>query len=202
MIAPVIFIVLVLFFVLIGFGILKKRNAKKEVQFKDIALKYNLEFFKSKSFFEGTKLQLKGKYKDLPIEIYETIKGSGKHKVRYTNVSLACPDFGFSFSIGKENFLSRIGKWVGFNDIEFQDMQLDKTYLFKSKDESKFRALMTHDILAELSRIKLSMKGAINYDSKGLTYAMPVELTDSAKTSDLESILSFMGKLITKRNTF
>lgn len=195
MLIPVLVIILLLFITLIAFGVVKKRNAKKEIIFKALGSSLNLEFYKTKSFFEGTKFQLKGTYQESPIEVFETSKGSGKHKVRYTNLKLACPDFGFNFSIGKENFLTRIGKWIGFKDIEFQNSQLDRFFLFKSKDEGKFRALMNHDILAELSRVKSSLKGAIKYDTEGLIYAMPVELVDNLKKNDFENILPLMKKI-------
>ncbi len=180
----------------------RKKNAKKETQFKDLANRYQLEYYKTKSFFEGQKFQLKGQYKGIPIEIYEKVKGSGKQKVRYTIIKIESKDFGFKFSIGKENFLTRMGKWIGFNDIEFQDHELDRTFLFKSKDEQRFRSLINQEILAELSRIKESMKGAITFKDSALEYAVAHEMVDDLKRSQFEEVFPVLEKIASSKSFY
>lgn len=175
--------------------VVKRRTAKKQIQFEDLANRYQLEFFKTKSFFEGTKFQLKGKYNGNSIDIYENSKGSGKNKVRYTNIKMDCKSFGIVFTIGKENFLTRMGKWIGFNDIEFKDYELDRTFLFKCKEEDKFRTLMNHEILHELQRVSKSMKGAISYKDGELIYSMPLELFDETRKSQFEVIFPVLDKI-------
>lgn len=139
---------------------------------------------------------LSGKWKEHYVEIYERIVGSGKNQTVYTQIKFSNSPHNFQFRIGKEHFFSKIGKAIGFKDIEFDDLEMDKKFLFKSKDEDRFRTLMNYKILHDLQGVEKAITGNIENKDGVLMYTLVGVLNKQEKVDDLEKVLKFMGKLM------
>ena len=180
---------------LIRYG--RKKNRKKNELYKNLGLKLGLQYTESKHFFVMIP-HLGGRWRNHNVEVYEKIVGSGKNQTVYTNIRFSNSPHNFQFRIGKEHFFSKIGKKMGFKDIEFDNFELDKKFLFKSKDESEFRILMDYKLLHDLQGIEHCIKGNIQNDRNVLSYSMVGAITKAEKMEELEKVLGFMGKLMEK----
>lgn len=173
----------------------KKKSRQKNELYKSLGLKLNLTYSESKHFLIMIP-HLNGKWRDHYVEIYEKIVGSGKSQAVYTNIRFSKSPHNFQFRIGKEHFFSKAGKKMGFKDIEFDNFELDKKFLFKSKDESQFRSIMDYKLLHDLEEIVGCFRGDI-YNQKGvMTYTMAGVANKPERIDELEKILQFMGKLM------
>lgn len=172
-----------------------KKNRQKNDLYKELGLRLNLTYTEQKHFFIRIP-HLSGNWQNHHVEIYERIVGSGKNQTVYTNIQFNRSPHNFEFRIGKEYFFSKIGKKIGFKDIEFDDLDLDKTFLFKSKEEDRFRTLMDYRILHDLQGVASSMRGSIKNQNGLLTYTFVGVANKPEKIAELEKILRFMGKLM------
>ena len=196
-------VIIVSFSVVIGlivfiFRYTRQKNKEKNKLYNDLALRLNLEYTESKNFLvmlPHVSGQLNGSY----VEIYEKIVGSGKNQTVYTNVHFHNSPHSFQFRIGKEHFFSKMGKKLGFNDIEFDNLELDKKILFKSMDEEQFRRLMDYKLLYALEGIADGLRGTIYNDNNLLTYSFAGVVNKTDKMTQLENVIKFMGSLAQKK---
>lgn len=142
---------------------------------------------------------IKGKHSDLSFEIYEEVVGYGKSKRTYTLIKFFNSPFDFEFKIGKEHFFSKMGKIFGFRDIEFRNEKFDSTFLLKSKDEEKFRAIMSDGFQSKLLLIADDLKGTIDNQNGELKYISQQEILKEERIKELDRVLSFMIEFITQR---
>ncbi|MEO9532944.1 MAG: hypothetical protein ABJG68_15430 [Crocinitomicaceae bacterium] len=175
----------------------KKVNARKRQFFQDLGNKHNLQHLETKRSL--TRLNsLSGKIKDMDVQIYEHIVGSGKSQQILTTVQLTPSPFDFEFRIGKEHFFSKTGKLLGMKDIEMGDEEFDKIFLLKSKEEDKFRAVLTYDVQQRLKSISSDLTGSIYGNLGNLSYSAGV-VAKEAQFKQLEKVFDFMLSLDNER---
>lgn len=180
--------------VLVRYG--KKKNKQKLERYRDLGLKLGLEYSESKHFFIMVP-HLGGTRKGKRVEIFEQIVGSDKNQQVYSNVKIY-NSHNFQFKIGKEHLFSKMGKALGLKDIEFDNFELDKKFLFKSKDEGQFRTLMDYQILQDLMQIESDIVGTIHNDAGVLSYSVLGDAGNDERMRRLVSVFHFMEKLAAK----
>lgn len=175
----------------------RRKNREKNARYQEFGLRHNLTYSEQPYMF--IKLPyLAGKIGDHTLDIYEKVVGSGKHQTYYTVINFSNSPHNFQFRIGKEHFFSKIGKKMGFQDIEFDNHELDKLFLFKSDNEDQFRSIMNYKILHDLEGIAPKIKGGIQNENGNLNYTQLGVLSKPEQFEDIEAILKFMTKLVQK----
>lgn len=197
-----ILIILAFFLFLIGIIVWairygRKKNKEKNQRYRDFALRLNLEYNERPHLFVKLPV-LTGTFRNHPIKLCEKVIGSGKNQTFYTIIEFTGSSHDFQFRIGKEHFFSKIGKKIGFKDIEFDQFELDKKFLFKSKDEDQFRALMNYKILHALEAIDEHLKGSIEHVDDVLSYTQVGVLSKPEHFEGLEKVMYFMEQLMHK----
>lgn len=197
-----ILIILAFFLFLIGIIVWairygRRKNKEKNQRYRDFALRLNLVYNEKPHLFVKLPV-LTGTFRNHSIKLYEKVIGSGKNQTFYTIIEFPGSSHNFQFRIGKEHFFSKIGKKIGFKDIEFDQFELDKKFLFKSKDEAQFRALMNYKILHELEAITEHLKGSIEHADGVLSYTQVGVLSKPEHFEGLEKVLHFMEQLMRK----
>ncbi len=196
MLIPIVALVIIVFVALFVLGAQRKRESRKDIYYDRFKEQFQLEFLKNKSsIFVGKTFKLRGEIDNNSFTLEEEIRRMGKRRVYHTVVRFENSP-GFDFKIGKENFFTRLGKLIGFKDIEFENHQIDRSYLFKSKNEEKFRAFITDEILYDLGRIKERFNGSIHADSSSLYYEFQGQIMSEEIFEDIEVIIALMRKMI------
>jgi len=193
-------ILIIILLTLVGGVVLLVKYAKKANRIKvelNMALANKLGLTYSLRKKGISKLcSLDGTRNGLPISIHEKIVGSGKNQRMFTAVSFSPSPFNFEFSISKEHFFSKIGKNIGFKDIEFDNFEFDKKFLLKSKQEDQFRQLLDYNMQHKLTGIYNVMKGQILSNSTEFSYTIPGGFAKQENVDDFEKVLAFMEALI------
>lgn len=169
----------------------KKAKSKrlKDKYYDALCSKYEFKkFVGATSAFSGKLFTAEGEHKGLDFKITEVIRKSGSSKKVFTNVEVIHHS-GFDFRIAKETFFTHLIKYVGVTDIEFEDVELDKTYLFKSSDESSFREFMKPDILALLLSSAKNFNGLLEAKDNKLTYTVQSTLSDESMLEEIEAMM-------------
>ncbi len=175
----------------------RKQSKKKNDMYRALGLKLDMNYSETKHMLVKVP-HLSGTRNERLFEIYEHIVGSGKNQTVYTNIRYHQSPHNFQFRIGKENFFTKVGKKMGFKDIEFDNMELDKKFLFKSKDEEQFRTLMDYKLLHDLEGIVPSIRGTIENKDGLLTYTVVGATNKQERFEELENVMRFMDKIIEK----
>ena len=136
-----------------------------------------------------------GKVNGKQVRIFEEIEGQGRNRETLTCIEFESSPFDFEFSIGKETFATKFGKFFGYNDIEFQDENFDKKFLLKSENEIAFRSLMDPQMQDELIAIELYLQGALVNSKKTFKYLLPGQIYLEEDLFGIEEILKFMVKM-------
>ena len=194
-IAIVVFFIFVIGIIVFAIKYGKKKNKEKNDRYQDLGRRLNLEFVETKHLFVKIPY-LSGNWKNQYVEIYEKIVGSGKNQTIYTYIVIHKSPHNYQFKIGKENFFTKVGKKMGFKDIEFDNLELDKKILFKSKDESQFKTLMDYKKLHDLEGVADSIRGTIQNKDGQLTYVMVGAIHKAERMEELEKVLYFMETLV------
>ena len=190
-----VFIAIMILLIVLLFRYSRKKHREKNELFKDLANRLQLNYSEKKQRFMILP-KLEGFWRDKELLIYEKVVGSGKNQTILTIVEFPTSPYDFNFKIGKEHFFSKVGKKLGFKDIEFDNFELDKKFLFKSKDEDQFKSMMNYKLLYELSGIETSMVGRIENVDRKLTYTITGVANKPEKMANLESVLGFLVKLM------
>lgn len=180
---------------LIRYG--RKKNHLKNEKFRDLALRLNLTYTERPHMFVKIPF-LSGTWKNHQIEIYENVVGSGKNQAFFTNIRFVNSPYQFDFRIVKEHLFSKMGKKLGINDIEFDNVELDKIYIFKSKDEASFRTIMDYNIQQRLLELAPKFKGTIRNENGNLTFVQAGVVSKPQHFEALEETLMFMESLMSK----
>lgn len=176
---------------------LKKVHSKKAGFFSNMASEYNLNLKIEKNLIAKLNI-LSGEINGNQIMVYEKIIGSGQNRTINTFITFDPNPFDFSFTISKEQVFSKIGKKLGFKDIEFDDFEFDKTFLLKSKDEEKFRRLIDYTIQSELKKTSDSLAGSIRSNDNVFEYQFPSALFKENQLDNFKNVLDLMLKLTKK----
>jgi hypothetical protein len=168
----------------------KKVNARKRLLFVGLGEKHGLQHLESKYLMNKLN-SLSGIVNGMEVQLYEKVIGSGKNQQITTNLSLTPSPFDFEFRIGKEHFFSKTGKLLGMNDIEFGDEVFDKKFLLKSKEEEKFKAIITYEVQQKLKDIADDLKGSIHGNLGHLAYSTG-PLANQVSFASFEKVFDFM----------
>jgi len=192
MLIPIIVFVacfLIFFFIL---GAQRKLESKKDIYYNRLKEEYQAEVLKNKSaLLSGRTYHARGQYQGTGFSVFEERRKTGRNRSNFTIIRF--PSIGpVDFRIAKENFLTRMGKLIGFNDIEFNDYDIDRTFLFKSKDEKGFRTLMDHRRLNELAQRKESFDGALEGSGNYLQYVFRGQITDENAYDNVQSLMKLL----------
>lgn len=192
MVPAIIGVVVLIFFIIILFGLQAKRDRLKDEYYGILSERYGWKKSKEKEFFLAAKtFQLEGVKDGYQIRIFELIKRSGKQKRYFTNIQVPL-ELDFKFKIGKENFFTHMIKLVGFTDIEFSNKEVDHEYLFKSDNEEAFKQFISSDHLTKLNTIKKKFHGVLEAEDGVLTYSVRGEINSDDKLAETEAIIDLM----------
>ena len=88
-----------------------------------------------------------GSYRGYQVYLYTYTSGSGKNKTTYTSF-IAYTGIGnrSHLQISKEGFLSKIGKALGFQDIQVGDQAFDEAFIVKSSTPELIPYILTPQI--------------------------------------------------------
>lgn len=176
----------------------QKLNKRKVTWYQNWALKLGLKHELVKYMFAKLNV-MSGSLEGCQVQIYEKIVGSGKNRSMHTFIEFSPNPFDFDFRIAKEGFFSKVGKSLGSKDIEFNDHEFDKTFLLKSKEEEKFRAIMDYPAQQALRGIEKDLIGSIYSQGDKFSYSIMGGFTKEEKIEDFERVLDFMRLLIKNR---
>ncbi|OIQ31375.1 MAG: hypothetical protein BM555_05295 [Crocinitomix sp. MedPE-SWsnd] len=141
-----------------------------------------------------------GQKDGINITIDERMVGSGKNQHVVTTLTLTPTSFDFDFKIGKEHIFSKMGKGLGFKDVEIGDEKFDKRFLLKSKDPDKLKMLVDYNIQADLKAIDADLKASIYGNGNIMTYALSQPMMKQKQLDSFEKVMELMLKLVTKKN--
>lgn len=176
----------------------KKTNQRKNEMYSQFALKRGLEHTTSK-YFMAQLHNVEGTIDGFNVQIFEKMEGSSKSKQVMTRIIFSNPPFDFDFKIGKEHIFSKTGKMLGLKDVEFDNPEFDKKFLMKSKDETKFKSLMNHNMQHELAAIEKDLKAAIRHSHGTLTYVNYGPLVKEEQFQSFERVLDYMFRLMKEK---
>lgn len=122
---------------------------------------------------------LTGKYKDFQIDIIMYNKGHGDSKVTYTQYAiLLANDRAFNLHLYKEGFFSKVGKFFGMQDIQFNHEKFDESYIIKSDNEMAAKRVLNNRIRQLLLRNMPKMRGEFSKESNMLIYKEVLSLVN------------------------
>ena len=130
----------------------------------------NAQFIMKKSFLiDDSKVVLEHKNWTIVLDVFH--RSTGKSTIPYTRMRCAYVNKDdFRFEIFKEGFFATIGKYFGMEDIEIEDKIFDDTFVLKSKNLDKIKALfkdedIKNDFLAlsSLSQFQVKVKDDEGY---------------------------------------
>lgn len=189
------FIAIMILLIVLLFRYTRKKHREKNELFKDLANRLQLNYTEKTQRFMILP-RLEGFWRDKELLIYEKVVGSGKNQTIFTVVEFPTSPYDFNFKIGKEHFFSKVGKKLGFKDIEFDNFELDQKFLFKAKEEDQFKSMMNYKLLHELSGIEASLVGNIENIDRKLSYTITGIVNKPDKMAKLESVMGFLVKLM------
>lgn len=85
------------------------------------------------------------------LDIYST---GGKHKTYYTQFRISWPDSHFRCEVYPEGVLSRVGKFLGMNDVEIGSPQFDADYVIKGSDVRELREFLSLEVQQSIDRLR------------------------------------------------
>lgn len=192
----VILIVIVALIMSVNLFFGKRKLEKKKVAYQKLADELGLTLQIRRGFLSSS-VELTGTLFNHPVRIYEEKVSDGDDGYNiYTHLTFANSPFAFGFKIRKERFLNKIGKKLGFNDIEFGDKELDAMYNFKAHHEVFFREIMTMEIQKKIMDVRGVFNGTLHNSKGKLDYSSEMELTNQPAVRELKLIMGFMEDLL------
>jgi hypothetical protein len=151
---PVVFIIIVIL-VIIGaiFGFIA--SEKRRQAMRDLAAKLGLSFYNGKDKAIARQYEfldklrqghnryayniLSGNYRGCEVKIfdyhYQTGSGKDTHHYNISFFILQMPMVFPELKIGPENFFSKIGQALGYDDIDFESHEFSRKFCVRSKDK-------------------------------------------------------------------
>jgi hypothetical protein len=167
----------------------RRKNMNKEEDIREFAEQNGFQYKHEKRMMY-VKPFLNGSQNNVDFVISEEVNGTGRSKVVTTYLQFNTSPFDFQFTIGKEHFMSKLGKVFGLRDIEFQNRPFDKDYLLKAEDESKFRAMMDHELQQQLMQVSEHFNGVITNNAGILRYAFKGEMHHEGNFHHLKMMIA------------
>jgi hypothetical protein len=100
-----------------------------------------------------------GSYKGHNVYLYTYTQGSGKNKTTYTSfIAYTGIANRAQLRVSKEGFLSKIGKALGFQDIQVGDREFDEAFIVKSATPD----LLPHILTPQIRRTMVQGKHYLN----------------------------------------
>jgi hypothetical protein len=108
--------------------------------------------------------QVTGKYRDFDYILETVTEGYGEDSITYTVITMKLPEASkCNLHIYEENFLSKVGKMFGGQDIQKGNKEFDDSFIIKSQTPHLISNLLTQ----ELQRKMLYGKHLINISLSG-----------------------------------
>ncbi len=138
---------------------IKKRNKS----FEDLARGLNLEYVApmQEKWWKESFPSLEGMLLDRHVTLGMFSRGSGKNRYYVYYLSMACGVGRQKFSISREGFFNKIGKFFGGEDIQLNDEEFDKKFLIKGSEEIFVKRLLDNNIKRILVENRPKMKGRV-----------------------------------------
>lgn len=86
------------------------------------------------------------------LDIYST---GGKHKTYYTQFRISWPDSHFRCEVYPEGILSRLGKFIGMQDVEIGSPRFDAEYVIHGTDVRELREFLTFEVQQRIDKLRL-----------------------------------------------
>ncbi|MCB9233518.1 MAG: hypothetical protein H6581_17815 [Bacteroidia bacterium] len=185
----------------IAFAISKNTFKRLNEQVQKLADEMGLEAYlvEPKAFsFRPDYPTIRGKLGESDVTVYFYKTGSGKHQQFWTAADLTVYNPGRkTFKILKENFLTKIGKVFGGQDIQVGDPEFDKEFILKSNDEGFFTSLLSDPIRDQMMRVWVERKPAGNLELQGnrLKYVENGFMNSMIQTARMKQVLILMSAL-------
>ncbi len=112
----------------------------KEEIWVQLEQEINATLIKKKNFFDDSKVVLEHKNWTIILDVFH--RSTGKSSTPYTRMRCAYINKDdFRFSIYPAGLFTDLAKYFGMQDIEIEDKIFDDTFVLKSKNPDKIRAL-------------------------------------------------------------
>jgi hypothetical protein len=173
------------------------QNKKKVLLYTAFAQKHGLQL-ETKKYLTAKLNDMLGEIDGYTISITEKMVGHGKNQQVWTTLNIAPSPFDFEFKIGKEHLFSKLGKGLGFKDVEVGDEKFDKRFLLKSKEPDKLKMLVDYNIQSELKAIDKDLRASIYGKSNSVEYSFTPPLMKQPQFDSFEKVMMLMIKLCEK----
>jgi len=118
------------------------RSFRAKSVWQDVATELGLASSLGSTFRPGA---VQGSYTGLKVSLVEEFRGSGRSQKSYTVLTCElAPYLDLNFRLLDENFLRKVGKAIGDDDIETGDQTFDEKFIIRGLDADKVLRLLTH----------------------------------------------------------
>ena len=124
----------------------------------------------------------------LPVHIDTYVQRSGNNSTTYTRYRVDYPHLGFEFQLKRQGAFASITKLFGAQDVDIGDSLFDETFVVKTSDPNRLRALLTPSVRTGLLRLVASYAGVVVSDDN-------VTLSKSGFESNRDRLKSTIQRL-------
>ncbi|MEM4347745.1 MAG: DUF3137 domain-containing protein [Candidatus Altiarchaeota archaeon] len=143
--------ILILFVII--YHILDRNRAVKE-NWQKLSQMLGLKF-SQEGFLSFVSNKLEGTYRDHYLNLYTYLKQYGRHSRRFTKLIVKIKNQkGVSLKIYPENFISKIEKTFGMQDISLGNENFDKEFIVKGNNEKFVREILSCSIQMKILNTK------------------------------------------------
>jgi hypothetical protein len=107
---------------------------------------------------------LTGNVGGLPVHIDTYVQRSGNSSTTYTRYRVSYPHVGFELQLKRQSAFTAISRLFGAQDVAVADNLFDDTFVVKTNDPNRLRALLTPSVRTGLLRLIASYGGAVIAD--------------------------------------
>ncbi|MDJ0497583.1 MAG: hypothetical protein QNJ89_07120 [Acidimicrobiia bacterium] len=107
---------------------------------------------------------LTGAIGGLPVHIDTYVQRSGNNSTTYTRYRVTYPHLGFELQLKRQGAFAAITKLFGAQDVEIGDSLFDETFVVKTNNPNRLRALLTPSVRTGLLRLVASYSGVVISD--------------------------------------
>lgn len=213
--SPVIIVVLVAVFNLVGVGVVVLVMLNRLNKFKEKKINEHWQWlvdtlglqvhggepkFPDKAFLSWlrTPMRLEGSYRNCLLKIYNYTVSSGKNSTSYSTARIIGENpKNLSFEFHREGMFSKLGKLIGLQDIQTGDMTFDKLLIVKSNDADFIKIALLPEIKEKFITIWEQHKphGSIRLKDAELHYDEVGTIRNAAVRERFAAIADLMADL-------
>jgi hypothetical protein len=126
------------------------------------------------------------------VRFFTFTTGSGKSRQTWQACGVRCENpQGFTFQLGTQNALSRLGTILGMQDVQVGDAAFDERFVVKTNDADFLRAALLPEVRAALLRCWASRAtGAhVKLDGGEVVYAESGSFADTAVVARMKAVI-------------